>query len=262
VPPAVGVFGDDVAGGQLALARARHALRLQLVDARRRSRREHAAAPVDQLDVDVGRRQRRDVVRQPLQRHLGRQDALAAAERRIERDRQHHVRDAHRTAQEDRPDALARRQRRAQRGHQPHALDVGRAHRFVIAQRLVAGRIVDERGLAHERAVFVEHRHGAEVVALVIDQLQELEQRLLRRRRVLAGTRQVEDARVDTQDRQQIVDVAGRVASDLLGDRQLVLLQRAAQRALADAQRRITRDGDGQRRDGEREQGQLGQQPH
>ena len=172
------------------------------------------------------------------------------------------MRQPQRSAQEDRPDALARRQRGAERRHQADALDVGGAHRFVVLQRLVAARILQRRRLADQRAVLVEHRDRAEVVVLVIDEPQHLVQRLRRRRLVLRRARQVEDAGVDAQHRQHVVDVAGRVAGDLLGDRQLVLLQRAAQRALSDAQRRVAGDRDRQRRDREREQGQLGQQLH
>ena len=98
-------------------------------------------------------------------------------------------------------------------------------------KRVVAQRVLEVGRLADQRAVLVEHRHRAEVVALVVDELQELEQRLRGGRLVLSRARQIEDARVHAQDREQVVDVARRVAGHLLGDGQLVLLEGAAQGA-------------------------------
>src|SRR4051794_11653792 len=125
----------------------------------------------------------------------------------------------------------------------------------------MAGGILEIRRLARQRSVLVEHRDRADVLALVIDELQELEQQL-RGHRFAAGRRAgvVEDAGVDLKDRQQVVDVAVRVSGHLLRYRQLVLFQRAAQRVLADPQRRVAGDRDRQRRDRERQQRQLGEQ--
>ena len=91
----------------------------------RRARASVSATSVSALG------QRGDVVGQALERHLGRQDAPAAAQLRIERHRQHDVRQAHRPAQEDRPHPLAVGQRRAERRHEADPLDVGGPHRLV-----------------------------------------------------------------------------------------------------------------------------------
>src|SRR6185503_6725244 len=78
----------------------------------------------------------------------------------------------------------------------------------------------------------------------------------------LARTREVEDVRVDAQDRRQVMQLAADVIGHLLGDRELVVLDGAAQRALADAQGGVARDREGNRRDPEREERELREQLH
>ncbi len=258
---AVVVLRDRVGRRQLALARGREALHFEVRDAEVRAGGDEARAGVDQLDVGVGRRARGDVGAEALERDLRRQDALAAAQRGIERDRDHRVRHAPRSAQEDRPDALAAVHRLAERRHEPDRLDVEGTHRLVVAEAVVGRRVLHVRRRPHRRAVLVEHRDRAEVVALVIDQLQELQQ-ALRRRRLLARAREVEDARVDAQDRRQVLQLGADVVGDLARDGELVVLDRAAQRALADAQRRVARDCERNRRHAEGQERELGEQLH
>ena len=170
---------------------------------------------------------------------------LPPPRRRIERHRQHDVRQAQRPAQEDRPDALARRQRRAQRRHQAHALDVGRAHRFVVAERVVARRVLQVRGLCRPAC-----------------RVRRTSRRRRSRRsgdRRAAGTsaapaatapRPAPNASGRRCARRRAGSKAGCRCSWTRSRRPAwrpsarFLRQRAAQRVLPDAQRRIARDGD------------------
>jgi len=136
-----------------------------------------------------------------------------------------------------------------------------RWNQVVRAVGIVSGRDRLEGHWHHGLAVSVEQGDHAEVVALVINQVQELPESLVGRQ-IVPYPGQVQDARLDGHRGPQIAELARHILRDLSREQHLVSLDRFAQGCLADADGGVAGDGERNGGDADREQRELRHQFH
>jgi len=201
------------------------------------------------------------VIGDAAQGHRGHEYAGILVVQALVLDRQYHMRYLRAASQEDRAHRASIAQNHLD-GNMPgetgHVL--GR-YDFMGAEGIVPGRDQLDGRLNHRLALGVEQGHHAEIVALVVHQLEKLAQDIGSRQRA-ADAGQIENARLDRQRGLQVRQVAADVLRNLARQQNFVAFNGRAQGSLANPDRRIA--GNGQRHGGhaDGEEGKLGQQLH
>ncbi len=195
------------------------------------------------------------------QGHSGYDDAGILVGHPLVADCQHHMRHMRAAGQEDRTHRAAIAQNRLD-GNMPGEVGhvLGR-NNLMGSEGIVSRCDRLESSLNHRLSLGVEQSHHAEIVALVVDQLEKLTQGLRGRQRA-SHAGQVENARLDRQGGLQVGKLAADVLRNLARQQNFVVVDGLAQGRLADPNRRVA--GDGERHGGhaDGEERKFGQQLH
>ncbi len=239
------VLGHKRRGWERAWLALWQALEFERGGPRDLARGNRTALAIQKQDVAVTRRKGSQVIGDAAQRHGGHNDAGILVGEALVADRQHQMWHVRAAGHEDRAHNAPITQNRFD-GNMPRETGHVLSRKDLMgSEGIVSGCDRLEGGRNQRLSLGVQQGHHAEIVALVVHELEELAQGLGSRQRA-PHSGQIQDACLDRHGGLQVGQVAADVLRDLARQQNLVALDGLAQGGLADPNRRVA--GYGQRR--------------